>query len=113
MQRSTISVWPSLAVVVLLAGCSQGDSNELVAVQGKAAGARPIMVDQPLPAWHPVLPEGHPPLPGIGLTLPEGHPPLLPEGHPPITGEECPANDMSGFGEIPAAAPSAPETIST
>ncbi len=113
MQRSTMTLWSCLAIVALLAGCSQGDSNLFVEVPGKAPVAGPIRVDQPLPAWHPVLPEGHPPLPGIGLAPPEGHPPLLPEGHPPITGEECPSSGMSGFGDIPAAVPPAPQTIST
>jgi len=113
MQRSTMTVWPGLAFVALLAGCSQGASNVFVEVQGKAAIAGPIVVDQPLPAWHPMLPEGHPPLPGTRLSPPEGHPPLLPEGHPPITGEECPGSDMGGFGDMPAAGPPAPETIST
>jgi hypothetical protein len=102
---------PGLAAVVLLAGCGYGDR---VAVVGDAAPAAELaFVDQPLPAWHPALPEGHPPVPGMERALPEGHPPVLPEGHPPISGEQCPAGGMSGFSGAPASGSSAPDTIST
>ncbi len=111
MQAFALSVLPGLAAVVLLAGCGYGD--RVVVVRDAATTAAPMFVDQSLPAWHPALPEGHPPVPGMGLALPEGHPPVLPEGHPPISGEECPAGGMSGFSGTPASEPSAPETIST
>ena len=101
---------PGLAALLLLAGCGYDDR---VVVRDPGRAADPMFVDQPLPAWHPALPEGHPPVPGIGLALPEGHPPVLPEGHPPISGEECPAGGMSGFGGTPASGPPELETIST
>jgi len=101
---------PGLAALLLLAGC--GFDDRVVARDPVRAG-EPMFVDQPLPAWHPALPEGHPPVPGMGLALPEGHPPVLPEGHPPISGEECPAGGMSGFDDTPALGLAEPETIST
>ena len=111
MQAFALSVLPGLAAIVLLTGCGHGDR---VVVVGHAAPAAELaFVDQPLPAWHPALPEGHPPVPGLERALPQGHPPILPEGHPPISGEECPAGGMSGFSETPAPGPSAPATIST
>jgi hypothetical protein len=111
MHAFALSVLPGLAAVVLLAGCGHGD--RVLVVHGVAATAEPMFVDQPLPPWHPALPEGHPPVPGMGRALPEGHPPVLPEGHPPISGEECPAGGMNGFSGTPASGPSVPETIST
>jgi hypothetical protein len=100
-----------LAAVVLLAGCGYGD--RVVVVGDAAPAAEPALVDQTLPAWHPALPEGHPPVPGLEGPLPEGHPPALPEGRPPISGQECPAGRMRGFSDTPASGPNAPETSST
>ncbi len=110
MHARTPTVLPCLAALLLLAGC--GYDNHVVGLD-PAPAAEPMFVGQPLPAWHPALPEGHPPVPGMGLALPEGHPPVLPEGHPPISSMECPAGGMSGFGHTPASEPPAPETIST
>jgi hypothetical protein len=111
MHALALPVLPSLAAVVLLAGCGYGDRT--VAMRDAASTAAPTFVDHSLPTWHPALPEGHPPVPGMALGLPEGHPPVLPEGHPPIPGEECPASGMHGFSGTPASGPSEPETIST
>ena len=97
MQAFTLSVLPGLAAVVLLAGC--GDGDRVVVMRDAAPTAESTFVGQSLPAWHPALPEDHPP--------------VLPEGHPPISGEECPAGGMGGFSGAPASEPSAPETIST
>ena len=111
MRAFALSALPGLAAVVLLAGCGYGD--RVVVVRDAAATAEPTVVDQSLPAWHPALPEDHPPVPGMGRALPEGHPPVLPEGHPPISGEECPTGRMDGYSIPPASGPFAPETIST
>jgi len=111
MQASALSVLSGLAALVLLAGCGYG--NRVVVVRDAAPAAEPTFVGQSLPAWHPALPDDHPPVPGMGLALPDGHPPVLPEGHPPISGEECPAGGMRGFSGTPVLEPSAPETIST
>jgi len=111
MHAFALSALPGLAAVILLAGCGTGD--RIVDVRDAAPAADRTFVDQPLPAWHPELPDGHPPVPGMGLALPEGHPPVLPEGHPSISGEECPAGGMNGFSDTPVWGQSAPEIVST
>ena len=110
MHARALTALPGLAALLLLAGCGYDDR---VVARVAVPAAEPMFVDQPLPPWHPALPEGHPPVPGMGLALPEGHPPVLPEGHPPISGQECPAGGMSGFGDTPASGPAEPEAIST
>jgi hypothetical protein len=111
MHAFALSALPGLAAVLLLTGCGHGD--RVIVMRDVAPAAQPALVDQPLPAWHPVLPEGHPPVPGMGFALPQGHPPVLPDGHPSISGEECPAGGMSGFSDTPVPGRPAPEIIST
>ncbi|MEY2920247.1 MAG: hypothetical protein RL261_1552 [Pseudomonadota bacterium] len=111
MRTFAMSVLQGLTAAALLAGCGQGD--RVVVVRDAVPTAESTFVNDSLPAWHPALPEGHPPVPGMGRALPEGHPPVLPEGHPPISGGECPAGGTDGFSDTPASGPPAPDTIST
>ncbi len=113
MQRLAAIAFTSLALSILVTGCGL-DSR--IAPQGARSieqTAGPMLVDQPMPEWHPALPDGHPPLHRGQPALPEGHPPLLPEGHPPIPRGDCPAGGMGGFGVSPGTAEPGSETIST
>lgn len=113
MKRLAATAFASLALSIMVAGCSLDSQVATVGARAVGQSADPMLVDQPLPEWHPALPEGHPPVYQGEPALPDGHPPLLPEGHPPIPRGECPAGGMQGFGLAPVTTETGRETIST
>lgn len=113
MPHLAATAFTSLAAGILVAGCGLGSHVAPERAHSIEQTAGPMLVDQPMPDWHPALPDGHPPVYQGQPALPEGHPPLLPEGHPPIPRGECPADGMEGFGVSPGTTEPGSGTIST